>query len=280
MPQPPVFGTPYCGPPVFPHALWSRWNLDPVLIAVLVALQLAYGLGAWRARRRNAGPSGLAQASFHAGWAVTAAALISPLCPLTVSLFSARVGQHMVLALVAAPLVAAGHPLVALRALLPRTIARRLARVTPAPMTAAFAFALMLWFWHAPVPYAETFDSTTVYWSMHLGTFAAALWLWTCLLDRAPRRSIAVIGAGLISTVQMGLIGALITFAPRPLYAPHALTTAAWHLTQLQDQQLGGAIMWVPGCAVFLIVSMVTLWRVIATGAWQPGPRHAELGTP
>jgi putative membrane protein len=57
--------------------------------------------------------------------------------------------------------------------------------------------------------------------------------------------------------IQMGLLGALITLAPRALYAPHALTTWAWGLTPLQDQQLGGAIMWVPGGIVFLVAAGV-----------------------
>jgi putative membrane protein len=72
---------------------------------------------------------------------------------------------------------------------------------------------------------------------------------------------LTVIAASLMTAVQMGLLGALITLAPRAVYAPHFFTTAAWGLTPLQDQQLGGAIMWVPGCVVFFVVSMVVLWR-------------------
>ena len=57
----------------------------------------------------------------------------------------------------------------------------------------------------------------------------------------------------------MGFLGALITLAPRAVYAPHALTAAAWGLTPLGDQQLGGIIMWIPGCLVFLVFALLAL---------------------
>ncbi len=113
---------------------------------------------------------------------------------------------------------------------------------------------------------------------MHLSMFAAALWLWHGLLDRSRAGAAAVIGAGVVSSVQMGMLGAIITFAPRALYAPHALTTEVWALTPLQDQQLGGAIMWVPGCVVFLVVAMAVLW--LALEPWERGlsPPLAQTG--
>ena len=193
---------------------------------------------------------------FYAGWTVIAAALVSPLCALSVSLFAARVGQHMVLALLAAPLVAFG---------LPR------ARPLPiGPFGAAMAFAVLLWFWHAPAPYSATFRSDAVYWAMHISTFGAAVWLWSALLDHLPTQTMPTILAGLFSTVQMGFLGALITLAPRPLYAPHALTTIGWGLSPLQDQQLGGGIMWIPGCTAFLIVAALRLGRLLADGPPRP----------
>ena len=134
----------------------------------------------------------------------------------------------------------------------------------PAPLSATTVFALLLWFWHAPGPYAATFGSTLVYWTMHLTVTGSALWLWCGLLDGRRTTLMHRVAAGVASTVQMGFLGALITLAPRPLYAPHLLSTASWDLTQLQDQQLGGAIMWVPGCGIFLAVAMLTLWPVLS----------------
>jgi putative membrane protein len=233
--------------------LWSRWNLDPVLIAFLL---LAVGGYAFSVARRPDQPSRRRRLSFYAGWAVMSAALVSPLCSLSVSLFAARVGQHMALALIAAPLLAFGLP-----------------RARPLPigsLGAAMGFAALLWFWHSPAPYSATFRSDVVYWAMHISTFGAAVWLWRALLDHARTQTMPTILAGLFSTVQMGFLGALITLAPQPLYAPHALTTIAWGLSPLQDQQLGGGIMWIPGCTAFLIVAMLRLGRLLADGPLRP----------
>ena len=198
------------------------------------------------------------KAAFYGGWLIAALALISPLCPLSVSLFSARVAQHMMLILLAAPLVVAGRSASALAAAF--GVAAPCARWTRAtPLGAAVVFALLLWFWHAPAPYAMTFTSTFVYWSMHLSVFGAALCLWHGLLEGQGASVIAKLASGLLSSAQMGFLGALITLAPRAVYAPHALTTAAWGLTPLEDQQLGGILMWVPGCLVFLAFALLAL---------------------
>lgn len=258
---------PYCGAPPDPGAIWHRWNLDPILIAVLLVLLALYVVGLWR--RRESGrpiPEPWRRICFYLGWAVTATALISPLCALSVSLFAARISQHMILILCGAPLVAAGAPEICCAAFgfgfdrLP---------VGPKPFIAAALFAILLWFWHAPAPYAATFASSFVYWTMHVTLYGAAFWLWAILFDESAK-SMSVAVTGLLSSVQMGFLGALITFAPRLLYSPHILTTTAWGFTPVQDQQLGGVIMWVPGCIVFLALTTLVLQQAIARAgkAW------------
>ena len=251
---------PYCGLPVSPDALWSRWNLDPVLITILVLCALGYGLAA----RGTGTIDSRKKLLFYSGWAVLSAALISPLCPLSVSLFAARVTQHMILVLIAAPLIIAGRPETAIAGLLGYRGRKIVAGDGfTAALSATGLFAALLWFWHSPGPYAATFTSDIVYWSMHVSMIGSALWLWHVLLDRRRDHAVASLVAGLITSTQMSLLGAVITFAPHPLYSPHLLTTIAWGLTQLQDQQLGGAIMWVPGGVIFLAVAMIVLWSLI-----------------
>ncbi len=230
-----VASVPYCGLPPAPDGLWSQWNLDPVLIACLIVCAVVFALAVGSDR---AGPSvpRWRQALFYLGWTITAAALISPLCPLSVSLFSARVSQHMILALIAAPLVAAGRPLALIGLLWRRSFQPNSAA---APLCAAALFAISIWFWHSPAPYAETFRSTPVYWTMHLTIFGSAVWLWSSLMDSPPDAAMRVAFAGIISSVEMGFLGALITFASRPLFTPHLLTTAAWSLTPLQGSAVG-----------------------------------------
>ena len=248
--------TAYCGPPPTPDSV--TWNLDPILIGGLLAVAGAYWYG--RRQLERTGPKlGFAEkAGFYAGWLIAALALVSPLCPLSVSLFAARVGQHMILTLLAAPLLVVGRTPEALAAGFGRAAPSR-NRTYPGPLPASAWFAVLLWFWHAPVPYAATFSSTAVYWSMHLSVFGAALWLWHGLLAGAGKSVITKLAGGFASSAQMGLLGALITLAPRAVYAPHALTTAAWGLTRLEDQQLGGIVMWIPGCLIFLAFAMLAL---------------------
>ncbi|MBV1799940.1 cytochrome c oxidase assembly protein [Siccirubricoccus sp. G192] len=241
--------TPYCGVPPSPGDV--AWNLDPWLIAaLLLGLLLAWG---------PAGRGGDRRILF-AGWAVLAAALLSPLCNLSVALFSARVGQHLVLLTAAAPLLALG-----LRG--PRWMA------SPGGLAAAAgAFAVALWAWHLPGPYAATFRSDLAYWAMQASLLGTAAWLWRGLLLGVAARPDMALLAGLATAAQTGALGALLTFAPRPLFAPHGLTTLAWGLTPLEDQQLGGLLMWVPGGLAFAAVSLPALARALRDTA-LPRPR-------
>ena len=245
--------TPYCGVAPVPVEILTRWNIDPVLLSclgVIVALYLAMGA-------RANGPVLVARwrtTAFVAGWSVGVLALITPLCPLSVALFSARVGEHMILACVSAPLIALGRPGERLARLMHIARARRDASVGRArPLHAAIAFTAALWFWHAPAPYKATFESTRVYWAMQITLYASALWFWSALFDRSGHELADFVAATFLTTGQMGLLGAVITFAARPLYAPHWATTAAWGLTPMQDQQLGGVVMWVPAGFIFAL---------------------------
>ncbi len=239
-----VYGVPYCGTPPIPGALIGRFNTDPLLICTLFLIFLLHARSVRADRQR------LSMA--FAGWAVTAAAFLSPLCALSVALFSARVGQHMILLLVAAPLIASAFP------------ARRESPGQLWPATTAFLIAL--WFWHMPAPYAATFRSTALYWTMHLTLFGSAIWLWSTLLAHPPRRAGAALAAGTLTSIQMGLLGAVLTLSNHAFFAPHYLTTSAWGLTPIGDQQLGGVLMWVPGCFFFLLIglrSVAMLWRTL-----------------
>jgi len=240
-------GLSYCGAPPLPGALIGRFNLDPVLIAALFALA-AFHIVANRRAARPVAPAA-------AGWAIAAAALVSPLCALSVALFSARVAQHMILLLAAAPLIAGALP--------DRPALRRPASLWGASVT----FFLTLWFWHMPAPYAATFASPVTYWLMHLSLFGTGIWLWAALLRQHGPRALA---AGVVASMQMGLLGAVIALASWPMYRPHYLTTTAWGLTPLADQQLGGVVMWVPGCLLFLWVALRSLaatWRAMDRAA-------------
>lgn len=239
---------PYCGSPPVPGELLTRLNLDPILTVALLTL------AALHLRRLQGTPRLRSCASV--GWIVAAAAFISPLCALSVSLFAARVGQHMILLLIAAPLIAYAlprHPWAGAGS----------QRGHDAWLWApALAFFLALWFWHMPGPYDATFSSTLVYWCMHLTLFGSGICLWRALLHHRPERTAAVLAIGALTSMHMSLLGAVLTFAGRPLFAWHLLLTSQWGLTPLQDQQLGGVFMWTPGMLLFVWIAVRSLGRL------------------
>ena len=234
---------PYCGSAPLPGELSTRFNLDPVLIGALI---LACAWHLWALNR--GGIERRRQAFALGGWLLAAAALVSPLCALSVALFSARVAQHMILILAAAPLIAMGLP----RA---RTLSWRL-------WSGVLMFFLALWYWHMPIPYDTTFSSVAAYWAMHLTLFGSGVLLWRELLHHSHQLTGPALAAGTVTFVHMGLLGAVLTLADRPLFLWHLATTDPWGLSPLQDQQLGGALMWVPGIALFLWTALRSLGRL------------------
>ena len=217
---------PYCGSAPAPGAL--HWNVDPILIAALLVFAVAHvSFG----RSHSLLNRDLASCAF--GWFILLLSFVSPLCNLSVALFSARVSQHMVIVLLAAPLIARG--------LVFAPVDQR--RAASAAWTTTIAFAAVFWIWHSPAFYDATLRNNLVYWLMHATTVATALALWTAVFNSRALLAFLVL---FVSGLQMSLLGALLTFAAVPLFSVHEFTTAAWGLTWLQDQQLGGLVMWVP----------------------------------
>ncbi|MBV8975721.1 MAG: cytochrome c oxidase assembly protein [Sinobacteraceae bacterium] len=237
----PVTQVPYCGTPPSPADLLTRFNLDPLLLA---ALLLALVVLVRLAR------SGKADAYAVSGWSIALVAFVSPLCALSVALFSARIAQHMVLILVAAPLIALALPPGA-----ERHGRKRL-------WGACSGFFIALWLWHMPAAYDSTFASTACYWTMHITLFGSAIWLWREILQGERLHAIDVLAVGGFTSMHMGFLGAILTMAGRPLFFWHLTTTQAWGLSPLEDQQLGGVLMWVPGIALFLWAALRTLDRL------------------
>lgn len=168
---------------------------------------------------------------------------ITPFCALSSALFAARVTHHVLLSLAIAPLLIWSFGRV---------------NVKGGIIFWTAIQTLVFWAWHAPPAYAAALSSDLAYWLMQASLFGVSFGFWA-----AVRRASApaAVGALLAAMVQMGLLGALITFAPAPLYAPHFLTTQAWGLSPLEDQQLAGLIMWAPSAGFYLGAALVLLWR-------------------
>lgn len=230
---------PYCGTAPVPADLLGRWNLDPLLLLGLAA-------GTWLLWRTSETD---AQRRLNVAALVLGLFLfVSPFCALSSALFSARVTHHVLLAAVLAPLLVYALP--EERSRWPGSLASWTA------MQAA-----TFWAWHAPGLYAEALSSDLLYWIMQLTITGSAVGFWAAV-RRAT--SLSAVAALLVSTVQMGLLGALITFAGNPLYAPHFFTTEPWGLSALADQQVAGLIMWAPSAGLYLAAALAITRRWLA----------------
>jgi putative membrane protein len=218
----------YCGPPPVPGLVWSRWNLDPALVAGLLTLSLAIG-------RSRPGAAAIAALLI---------AFVSPLCALSAALFAARAVHHVLLVAVAAPLVALACP-------------GRRAGAAPIHLALSTAF---LWGWHLPAAYDLALSNLVAYWVMQATLFGPAVLFWRAVLAPeadAPAALLLVTGA----YVQMALLGALLTFGPQPLYEIHRTAPLAFGLAPLADQQFGGLVMWVPGALPYALFAALLARR-------------------
>lgn len=263
LPAPAVLA--HSGEPLAPHDLPSAWALDP---GVVIPLLLAAWLYARGGRASRSKPSARS-ACFWAGWAILVLALVSPLHPLGEALFSAHMAQHELLMIAAAPLLVCSRPLVPFLWGMPLSMRRACGRWSHAhaiqvawrgltdPFMAWWLHAAALWAWHAPAAFQATLSSPLVHALQHASFLFSALLFWWSLFYAHGRQSYGAAVLYVFSTaVHTSILGALLTLSRSPWYPDYAATAPAWGLTALQDQQIGGLIMWIPAGVVYLIVGL------------------------
>lgn len=264
------------GGAIAPHELLSSWSFDwcVVLPLLLAATLFARGVAQlWRTVGAGRGVSRVQASCYAVGVSLLVLALISPLDALGGSLFSAHMTQHQLLMVAAPPLLLLGAPSVGVLWGLPHTVRRTvglaLARVGRSrawralthPLVAWSLHALAIWAWHVPSLYERTLWSDATHAAQHLSfTGSALLFWWTVLRPRQGGEGVAVL-ALLATAVHSSILAALLTFSARPWYLAYGGRTHAWGLSLLEDQQLGGLIMWVPSGAVY---TAVALWLFVA----------------
>jgi putative membrane protein len=255
---------------------FSSWTWPPFIIIPLLLAAVLYIAGIIRMWPRNlhAGLSWKEIVCFACGWLSLLAALDSPIHELSEQLFSVHMVQHEILMLVSAPLLLLGRPSLVFVWALParwrrmRPLTSHWAIRAPwalisAPVVAWSLHAVALWLWHAPVLFDATLRSDAIHAAQHISFFDTALLFWWTLLGE--HRSRLSDGAAIVyvftTGIHMGILGALLTFAPRPWYPAYALTAPLWHLSALEDQQLGGLIMWIPAGTILFIATLFLLHR-------------------
>jgi cytochrome c oxidase assembly factor CtaG/cytochrome c2 len=199
-------------------------------------------------------------------------AFISPLNILSAALFSAHMLQHLLLILIAAPLLVLSKPIIPFLWALPRPARRAVGawwKETKAvsvlwhgltqPLLVWGLFALTIWVWHLPALYQAALEDALIHELEHISFLGAALLFWWILLQPTGHRRINY-GGGILFTfttaLHSGALGALLTFARTPLYPIYRASVAPWNLTLLEDQQLAGLIMWIPASLIYVITAL------------------------
>jgi putative membrane protein len=250
-----------------PPTLATAWSASPWLLVpstIAVALYSTGLLRLWQRAGPGRGVATIEAASLVGGVAALFLALVWPLDAFGEWSLAAHMGQHMLLLALAPPLLLAGRPFATLAHALPartaaalhRACARLHARCVSALAAATGMHLVVMGIWHLPAATGAALGNEALHWAMHGSFLLAGLWFWAAMLGRIRDRDTGV-GAGLVAVVvvmmQMGFVGALLTFSRRPLYAAYVERAPALGLDALSDQQLAGLVMWVPAAVPYLV---------------------------
>ena len=258
---------------VTPSEVWRAWN--PRELVALGLIFAGFVVVTGRSGRHRASP--WRRRSLLLGVAVLAIAVGSPLDAMGAALASAHMVQHILLVLLAAPLLVLGAPMATVLAASPsraRAAVTRLSRHDAVsglsrfvrhPVIAWLAHAAALWLWHSAFLYDAALHNPLVHAVEHLTFLGTAMLFWSTVLG--PHRRYRVSGpAAVLVVFTMGLQGvflsALLTFSPAPWYGAYAASAPAWGLDPLTDQQLAGLLMWIPAGFVYFgaAITILVTW--------------------
>lgn len=250
---------------------WLAWTLNPILLIGLALVLGAYLYAVRPLRQKLDAPVvGRGQIIwFVAGWLTLVVALVSPLDHLGDEyLFSAHMVQHMLIAVLAPPLLLLGMPSWLADLLLPTATIRAAVRWLSHPIVTFGLFEGDLWLWHSPQLYDLTLQNDTVHIIEHLTFILLGVLFWMPILSPtrfAPRiaRSFGILYL-FLAGLPMVALGALITFSSAALYQPYVAAPRMWGISPLTDQQLGGLIMWVPTSAPYFIGMSILFFKWVS----------------
>jgi cytochrome c oxidase assembly factor CtaG len=247
-----------------------------VIVPVIVSLSL-FVAGAVRLLPRSGHGMGELRWRFIAfltGWFVMSAAAVSPLHEAGESSFTLHMLEHELFMLVGAPLIVIARPLGIFLWAFPSRARSALGSFSrqsgirmfwSAISSAAGATVLQaaaLWLWHAPSLFERALASEGWHIAQHLSFIVSALLFWTAMLRHRHLHSAAAVAAIclFITSVISGALGALMAFSSSPWYPRYvAMGLAPFGLTPMEDQQLAGLLMWIPGG---LVHALAALWLI------------------
>jgi putative membrane protein len=260
--------------------VFSLW--DQAALAGLTILGSVYGMGLRKLRARRAVPPRFERVSFTLGWLALVASVLPWFDAAAIEHFSAHMAQHELMMIVGAPLIVCGRPLSTclwafgerwrkhLVVPLQNHSVAGAVSVIAAPMTAWLLHGLVVWLWHIPALYELAVRSEPIHTLQH-ATFisTSVLFWWGLVYGRYGRAGYgAAVFYVFTTAIHTGVLGALLTFAPTPLYGVYV--TAAKH-EALGDQQIAGLIMWIP------VGLLLTLMGIGLFAVWLFEAKRREM---
>ena len=261
---------------------WTSFTVHP---STVVGLGLLGALYWWRARRGTQAGEQVTRsqsALFIAALVVMFLSLNGWLHDLSDSyLFSAHMVQHLLLALVVAPFFIMGTPGWMLRPALRSPAVMAIAKRITNPLIAFASFNVVVAAWHLPVLYNAAMANHNVHITQHLMFMVASVLMWWPILSpmpELPRLSYPLQMLYLfLVTIPMSIVSIYITYADQMLYPAYASAPRLWGLSPMQDQLLGGLIMWIPGGLFFFGVMSVIFFKWQGAGGLDSA-ESAQVG--
>jgi putative membrane protein len=252
------------------------WNWDPLVLVSLALMALIYGRGLrslWRSAGRGRGTPTWRAVAFFGGWLALIVALVSPLESWSQRLFSMHMVQHVILTMVAAPLIAWSEPTVTGLWALPTEWRRGISQWWRSPWEGIWQrlthpavvwllYAGVITLWHLPILYQAAAQNALIHNLEHISFFAIAFLFWRTVV-RCGRPGEMGHGLGILfiftAMLYSAVFAAAITFSRSPWYPYYAFQALQWGMSPLEDQQLAGSIMWIPGKLVHLVGVMALM---------------------
>jgi cytochrome c oxidase assembly factor CtaG len=263
-------------------AVIESWSIQLWPTVGLVLLAAVYFRG-WLKLRRQVPHrfDGWRLASFLGGVATVFLALDSPLDTFSNLLLQAHMIQHLLLMMIAPPLLLLGNPFLPLLTGLPRPFVRevirpfllwnackRFGRWLTNPKVTWILFVVLTLGWHAPPLYELTLRSPTWHIVEHACFLGSGILFWWPVVQPWPSRpqwpEWAIIPYLLLADVQNTVLSAFLTFSDRVVYPTYGLVPQFPGMNPLSDQHAAGAIMWVPGSIFYLIPAGILAMRFLS----------------
>ncbi len=257
-------------------ASWDRFSLwgFEIHVSVLIGtvyLAAAYLFAVGPAREKYGwtedGVGGWRKASYLGAVALIFFALNGPLHTLSDEyLFSAHMVQHMLLMLVMPPFLILGIPPWLIRKAMERPTVERVARALTNPVVAYLAYNVTFIGWHVPQMYNWALVSHDLHIVQHLMFMAVAVMMWWPVVNPVPELERIPTGPLLMMYVfafgvPSTILSAFITLSDSVFYPWYAVAPRVSPLSPLEDQRLGGLIMWIPGMLIFWVAITVVFFR-------------------